>query len=110
MVIKQYPHYLFALTTGESVQDENGYWSDEEQKVVFLSMCREETDGRGQEVQTADGTYRKYSAIIQIPKGALTIDEGTSVFVSNREDGSDVRIKGGALKFDKGQLHSRLWV
>lgn len=110
MVIKQYPHYLFALTTGESTQDENGYWSDEEQKVIFLSMCREETDGRGQEVQTADGTYRKYSSIIQIPKGDLTIDEGTSVFVSDHEDGSGARIKGVALKFDKGQLHSRLWV
>lgn len=73
-------------------------------------MCREETDGRGSEIQTADGTYRKYSAIIQIPKGTLTIDEGTSVFVSNREDGSDVRIKGTALKFDTRQLHSRLWV
>ena len=109
-MVRQYPHYLFALTTEESTQGENGYWSDEEQKAVFLSMCREETDGRGSEVQIADGTYRKYSAIIQIPKGTLTIDEGTSVFVSNREDGSDVRIKGVALKFDKGQLHSRLWV
>ena len=73
-------------------------------------MCREETDGRGQEVQTADGTYRKYSSIIQIPKGDLTIDDGTSVFVSDHEDGSGARIKGVALKFDKGQLHSRLWV
>ncbi|ERI85117.1 hypothetical protein HMPREF1981_02004 [Bacteroides pyogenes F0041] len=109
-MVKQYPHYLFALITGESTQGEDGRWSDEDQQTIFLSMCREETDGRGSEIQTADGTYRKYSAIIQIPKGALTIDEGTSVFVSNHEDGSDVRIKGVALKFDKGQLHSRLWV
>lgn len=110
MVIKQYPHYLFALTTGESTQDEKGYWSDEKQQTIFLSMCREETDGRGSEIQTADGTYHKYSAIIQIPKGDLTIDEGTNVFVSDHEDGSGARIKGVALKFDKGQLHSRLWV
>lgn len=109
-MVRQYPHYLFALITGESTQEEDGRWSDEDQQTIFLSMCREETDGRGSEIQTADGTYRKYSAIIQIPNGALTIDEGTSVFVSNHEDGSDVRIKGVALKFDKGQLHSRLWV
>lgn len=110
MVVKQYPHYLFALTTGESSQDENGYWTDEEQTVVFLSSCREETAGRGAEVQTADGTYRKFSSLIQLPAGELTIDEGTSVFVSECSDGSGVRMKGVALKFDKGQLHSRLWV
>lgn len=109
-MVRQYPHYLFTLITVESTQDENGYWSDEEQKAVFLSMCREETDGRGSEVQTADGTYRKFSSLIQIPKGALIIEEGTSVFVAENEDGSGVRIKGTALKFDKGQLHSRLWV
>lgn len=109
-MVKQYPHYLFALITGESTQGEDGRWSDEDQQAIFLSMCREETDGRGSEVQTADGTYRKYSSIIQIPKGDLTIDEGTSVFVSDHEDGSGARIKGVALKFDKGQLHSRLWV
>lgn len=109
-MVKQYPHYLFALTTIGSTQGEDGYWSDEEQKAVFLSMCREETDGRGSEVQTADGTYRKFSSLIQIPKGGLIVEEGASVFVAEDEDGSSVRIKGTVLKFDKGQLHSRLWV
>ena len=96
--------------TEPSVQKENGRWSDEVQKVTFLSMCREETDGRGAEVQTADGTYRKYSSLVQIPKGDLVVKEGTSVFVSDSRDGSNIRISGIALKFDKGQLHSRLWV
>ena len=109
-MIIQYPHYLFALTTGESMQDENGYWTEEEGKIVFLGKCREETDGRGQEIQAADGTYHKFSSIIQIPKGDLMIKEGTGVYVANKEDGTDIRIKGVALKFDKGQLHSRLWL
>ena len=60
--------------------------------------------------QTADGTYRKYSSLIQMPKGALVVAPGTNVFVSDDEAGEVVRIKGVALKFDKGQLHSRLWV
>ena len=109
-MVKQYPHYLFALTTGESKQDEDGFWSDDTSEISFLSMCREETDGRGSEVQTADGTYREYSSLIQIPKGSMIVEDGTSVFVSDNKDGSGVRIKGKALKFDKGQLHSRLWV
>lgn len=109
-MVAQYPHYLFTLTTGESMQDENGYWTDTEQQIIFLSMCREETSGRGQEVQTADGTYHKFSSIVQIPKGDLMIEEGTSIFVSDHEDGTSIRVKGAVLKFDKGQLHSRLWV
>lgn len=109
-MVRQYPYYLFALITAESMQDADGYWTSEVQESVFLSVCREETEGRGAEVQTADGTYRKFSSLIQIPKGALTIEEGTSIFVAENKDGSGVRIKGVALKFDKGQMHSRLWV
>lgn len=110
-MIIQYPHYLFALqSTGESVQDEDGYWTENAQQPVLLSKCREETDGRGSEVQTADGTFRKFSSLIQIPKGSLEVEDGTSVFVSESEDGSGIRIRGKVLKFDKGQLHSRLWV
>jgi hypothetical protein len=109
-MVKQYPHYLFAVKTTESKQGEDGYWSDGESSIELLSMCREETDGRGAEVQTADGTYRRFSSLIQIPKGALVIAPGTNVFVSEDEAGEVVRINGVALKFDKGQLHSRLWV
>ena len=109
-MVKQYPHYLFAVKTSESKQGEDGYWSDGESSIEFLTMCREETDGRGSEVQTADGTYRRFSSLIQMPKGTLVVEVGTSVIVSDNQDGTSIRIKGVALKFDKGQLHSRLWV
>ena len=109
-MVNQYPHYLFAVKTSESEQGEDGYWSDGESSIELLSMCREETDDRGSEVQTADGTYRKFSSLIQMPKGRLTIKEGTRVFVAEDADGDFVRVWGVVLKFDKGQLHSRLWV
>lgn len=110
MVI-QYPHYLFAVTAGtESVQDENGNWSEAESTNVFLSMCREETDGRGSEVQVAGGTFRRFTSLIQLPKGAPIVNDGTTVFVANDADGADKRIVGVALKFAADQLHSRLWV
>lgn len=110
-MVRQYPHYLFATLSEESRQDENGNWTLGSQRVVFLSICREETDGRGQEVQIADGRYRRFSSIIQVPKSAmLEMKEGTSVFVADSADGSGIRIEGVVLKFDRGQLHSRLWV
>ena len=54
MRVVQYPHFLFAVVPGgESTQDENGDWSDSDTTNVFMSMCREETDGRGSEIQVA---------------------------------------------------------
>lgn len=108
-MVKQYPHYLFAILGGDSIQDENGNWIVPDATPQFVSMCREETDGRGNEIQVAGGTFRKYSSLIQLPKGTPKIEDGTSVYVADT-DGTNIRVKGISLKFDKGQLHSRLWV
>lgn len=110
MVVKQYPHYLFIeAPVEESVQDENGDWSEETSSSVFVGMCREETNGRGNEVQVG-GLFYKYSSLIQMPKDTQHIREGATVFIANDQSGLDVRIKGTVLKFDSGQLHSRLWL
>lgn len=109
-MVTQYPHYLFAVTTAEATQDERGYWSTPSQQITLLSMCREETNGAGQEVVTADGRYHKFSSLIQIPYGNLAVSEGTEVIVANDREGASIRIQGTTLKFDKGQLHSRLWL
>jgi hypothetical protein len=111
-MVKQYPHYLFALIGGEAVQNEDGDWvqPDDEAAHKFLSMCREETDGRGTEIAVGDGKFHKVTSLIQLPKGSPKVEIGTTVFVTNDPDGTDVRIKGSVLKFDNGQLHSRLWV
>lgn len=101
---------MFAVIGGESVQDENGNWTQPNESIEFISMCREETNGRGSQIQVADGTYHVFTSLIQLPKGAKEVSIGTTVFVSTQEDGSGVRIQGVNLKFDNGQLHSRLWV
>lgn len=111
MALKQYPHYLFAIVAGgESVQDENGNWSDSESTPTFLSACREETSGKGTQVQVAGGNFVFSSSLVQLPRTAIKIENGTSVIVSNDPDGLDVRIKGVVLKYDVGQLHNRLWL
>jgi hypothetical protein len=111
MKIVQYPHYLFAVNAGgDSVQDENGNWSDAPATNVFISKCREETDGRGSEIQIAGGTFHRFTSLIQLPKWATKVEVGTSVFVSNDSEGNDIRVQGIVLKYDVGQLHNRLWV
>lgn len=109
-MVKQYPHFLFAVKSGESTQDENGNWVTTETENVFVGMCREETNGRGSEIQVGGGLYHRFESLIQLPKGSQAVEVGTTIFVSNKKDGADSRIKGEVLKFDSGQLHSRLWV
>ena len=108
--LKQYPHYLFIEEAGESVQDAQGNWTESEMSRNFISMCREESDGRGSEYQVAGGEYIKSTSIIQLPKTCPKVEKGQKVYVANDLGCTDIRISGVCLNFDESQLHSRLWV
>lgn len=108
--IEQYPHYLFAVETSESHQDEDGNWIPGSTTIVYKGKCREETNGKGSQIQLAGGNFHIFSSLIQLPKGTGKINEGSEVIITDDANGEDIRIKGKVLKFDKGQLHSRLWV
>ena len=108
--VVQYPHYLFALETTDDHRDEDGNWIPGTTEMVFIGKCREETNGKGSQIQLAGGTFHVYSSLIQLPKGTRKIAEGTKIAVTDDQNGEDVRIEGDVLKFDPGQLHSRLWL
>lgn len=108
--VVQYPHYLFIEQAGKSIQDENGNWNDAAKSVVFIGMCREETDGRGTEIRTADGVYHHATSTIQCPKGTPKIAVGTTCIVANDKECQDVRHTAVCLRFDPSQLHCRLWL
>ena len=103
---RQYPHYLYKRTSnGEAVQ---------------------ETNGKGTQIQAANGKFVTFASLIQIPKGVQRIPEGMEIAVAdeplepsqllNQETMEEakisgiIRISGVCLKFDKGRLHCRLWV
>ena len=91
-IIQQYPHFLFVIDApAESVQDDNGNWTASQTSLQFVSKCREETGGAGAEYQVAGGTYRKASALIQLPKGTAPINDGAKVVVANDADGNEDR-------------------
>lgn len=109
-MILQYPHHLFIEIPPRSEQNEHGDWVDGSYKRFYIGRCREETDGRGSEVQVAGGVFRRFSSLIQLPRGTGHIADGTRIIVSNDKEGNDIRIEGYTLKCDVGQLHTRLWV
>ena len=108
--VKQYPHYLFVTESGECRQDEDGNWVTTPNALRSHGRCREETDGRGQEVETAGGIFRRFTSLIQLPRNTQRVADGTHVVITNDAAGSDVRIRGEVLKFDAGQLHARIWI
>lgn len=123
----QYPQYLYALQhDGESVQLPNGSWETPAAAWELKAVCREETNGKGSTIQTADGETRVFASLIQLPKGTAKIPEGTQVIVtrekvdvsqlSNTEFVEAAKVTGLVVvtgtceKFDLGRLHCRLWI
>lgn len=111
-MIKQYPHklYLEALPATNSTQDGDGNYDAQSSTPTLLGDCREETDGRGREIQGIDGKSYRYSSVIYLPKSAQDLRFGDVVFVRDAVTSTTNRIKGNVLKFDRGQLHCRIWL
>ena len=122
----QYPQYLYAYKTAESIQGPNGSWIEAPAIWELKAACREETNGKGSEIQPADGTALIFASLIQIPKGTKRINEGTDVIVTREEVpvlellNSDFIVtakasglivaRGICQKYDFGRLHCRLWI
>lgn len=126
VITYQYPQYLYAFKTAESTQGPNGSWTEEAATWELKAACREETNGKGSEIQTADGTALIFASLIQIPKGTKRINEGTEVIVTREEvpvlelldnDFIEAGIASGLIvargvcqKYDYGRLHCRMWI
>lgn len=111
MAVKQYPHYLFIFKSPEAYQDEKGNWvTPTEPVLTFHSKCREEVNSGQKQIQVGGGEYNVYKSVIQLPKIAKRIKEGSQIVVTDDDEGAEIRLKGTVLLFDKAQLHSRIWV
>lgn len=125
--LEQYPHHLYRYSTGEAEQDGNGAWVQNGGGWQYASRCREETNGRGTRISTADEAAYVFSALIQIPVAECgRIPEGTRVIVTQTKvdaavlsdeawieaakESGEVRLDGTVRKYDVGRLHDRCWV
>jgi len=111
-MVKQYPHLLYGIpaAAADSSQDNSGNWTADTSASNKLSVCREVTDGKGRELQGADGKMHKYTSIIFTPRTCPDVPFGMVIYVRDTENSTADRIRGSVLKFDRGQLHCRIWV
>lgn len=123
----QYPQRLYTKTIQEATQLPNGSWQPETEVWALTAYCREETNGKGTQINTADGRAIAFSSLIQAPKGTPRVDEGTEViistdaqldvtkllnadFVTTAKQQGIIVAQGTCLKCDSGRLHTRIWI
>lgn len=105
MVI-QYPYQLFILQTSDSLRDSEGNFLNGNPTWLPVSKCRDEANTKGQ-VILSDGSAFVFESLIYLPKHCQDISAGTEIQVRN---GLTVRIQGKVKRFQKDQLHARLWL
>ena len=125
--LAQYPQHLYMFAqSGASTQDSSGHWERPQQSAdgwQYVGMCREETNGKGNTVTTADGQVLVFSSLIQLPTGTTRVNDGCTVIVTRTQpqaitdayiaeglNSGEVVAKGVCKKFDNGRLHCRLWI
>lgn len=106
-MVTQYPYTLEEYQVADAVLGTTGDWSQPDATWVAVSVCRDEGNGGGRLVKLTDGTAIVYSALIQLPKTCPDIPTGARVRVLHE---TETRLEGTVLRFQKDQLHSRLWV
>lgn len=123
VAMQQYYQHLYRMKNQESVQDSNGQWTQKSASWVYVGICREETNGKGSSVATADGKALVFSSLVQMPTGTARIDEGTLVLITRNQHATitetmitqgkqsgEVVATGRCMKFDSGRLHCRMWL
>lgn len=104
----QYPHTLMTEVAQPPTVDSNGDRVPGASAWVVAGRCREETNGKGAVITTADRKEYRFSSLVHMPSGTTPVPEGAMVRVT--DDDGRVRIEAACAKFDPGRLHCRMWL
>jgi hypothetical protein len=123
---RPYYQYLYVSLHGEATRLPNGSWETDGGAWELRGPCREETNGKGTTIHTADGRTLAFSSLVQLPAGTPRTDEGTEVLVSREtldpsklydpdflsaaKSSGLIVAHGVCLKYDFGRLHCRMWI
>lgn len=106
-MVRQYPYILQVLQLTGGGLDGDGNPIPSVEAYVDHAKCRDEANAGGRQINLVDGSAHVFESLVQLPKGTLPVEVGTSIRVM---EGNVVRVKGTVKRFQKDQLHSRLWV
>lgn len=106
-MVAKYPYKLYKFTTTGATQDENGDWIEGSSEWVLVGKCRDEQNNNGSKVSLSDQEAYLFDSVIFMPKSVESVEVGTKIKVVN---GDTVRFESICKRFQKDQMHARLWV
>ena len=108
-MFRQYPYNLHKLQVSEERFTENGFPTAGDSLWVFVTICRNiASGGSGKKTSDEAGTNFKYNYTIVAPRYMADIAENTRIKVTDEE--GNIRFEGSVLRFERTQLHCRIWV
>lgn len=106
-MVKQYPYDLYVTELVGGGVDENGYPLPQTEQDIFASKCRDEVNTLARTLVTVDGAAYYYDYLIQLPLSCPNIEVGKNIKVKS---GNFVRIDAEVKRFQRDQMHCRIWV
>lgn len=93
------------MLTIDSSLNENGDWVSNGEGWKDVGVCRDEASES--KINTVDNEVYIVSAIIYAPLSTPNVDRGTKIRVVN---GDEVRLEKELVRFEKSQMHVRIWI
>lgn len=102
---------MYVKTSNPASQDADGNWLPQTVFWSFYSICREQTNGKGAVINSQDGKAITFSSVVHLPLKATRLQEGIDILICDvQSEYGPIRIQKQLLKYDRGQLHNRIWL
>lgn len=106
-----YPYRLYILKTEKVVFDDMGFVSESKsESFEFHSKCRDYPNKTGADtiIDVETKKLLRYSAMIMLPLDCEAISPNTQIEVRDKE--GRLRLSAYVIRFERNQLHCRIWV
>lgn len=104
--MKFYPYDLYVLEQSEAEFDKNGFLIPDNIKFSYVCKCRDYA--YNQHITNTDTKeISKHISMIMLPLNAPNITLNSLIRVLN---GDEIRLEARVVRFERNQLHCRVWV
>lgn len=104
-----YPYSLYVSENSGAIFDENGFLQNEEQNnFTFVSRCRDYAKDGNRISHLETKEIVSFSSMIMLPLGCPEIKP--NVLVEVRDKDGNIRLSANVIRFERNQLHCRIWV
>lgn len=105
--MKFYPYDLFVLEQSAVEFDNSGFAQPRDEEFSFVCKCRDYASNQANINHIGAKENINHSSMIMLPLNAPTLSVNTIVEVRN---GKEVRLKARIVRFERNQLHCRIWL